>query len=135
MPAVPPRAVLLASLLALAACEQTTVEVQSTGTSTASLSRLGFRPAATRSDGTPSAMRYQGKITSAVFCKRSGGGYQSGPAVLPGARLDAYVMLSDGRVADGVYAITVRDGSGVSGISFNPRETGTFGSGVTCRAA
>ena len=135
MQSFPSAAILLAGLLALGACEQTTVEVRSSGTSAASLASLGFRPVATASNGAPVAMSYQGAITGAVLCRRPGGGYQSGPAVLPGARLEAFVQLSGGQVADGVYAITVRDGSGISGISFNPRETATLRSGISCRAA
>lgn len=132
---------MIASLMALAACDEAMVTegpvayAPAAGGDTATrLQALGFVPAATTADGTPAALRYSGPVNAAVVCRRGAGSFAPIPAA--SATLDAYVILSGGRATSGLYALTLRNSAGqVEGIDFNIGETKSFSSGLACKAA
>lgn len=119
----------------------------------ARLKKQGFRQVTRTSDGTR-ILRYSGRITSAVECRRSSNSF----APIPSRRrtadgqtqtvtLDAYLQLSPGSDGvlrssgrDGIYIVTIKTrgrggNTSLTGIKFGPRGQGSFRSGLTCRAA
>lgn len=146
-------ACVIASLMALAACDDTMMvdgtggaaapATVASGDAVARLRSLGFRPAATAADGAVAALRYSGPVTAAVVCRAGPAGFAPIRAAMTDldgipkrATLDAYVILSGGRVANGIYALTLRAGPGrVEGIDFNIGQSKAFASGLVCKAA
>lgn len=134
---------MIASLMALGSCEETTMTggaatpvayAPASGDAVARLRSLGFAPAAKAASGEVVAMQYSGPVTAAVVCKQGSGGF--GPISRGSATLDAYVILSGGRATSGIFAMTQRNASGqVEGIDFNFGESKAFSSGLACKAA
>lgn len=117
----------------------------------ARLKRLGFQEVTQTENGTR-ILRYSGPVTAAVECRLSSDSFAPIPArrnvsgQTQTVTLDAYLRLSPGADGvltryerDGIYVMTVRTrGRGkttLSGAKFGPRGSGTFASGLTCRAA
>lgn len=118
----------------------------------ARLKQLGFRQVTRTSDGTR-VLRYSGRITRAVECRRGGSSFAPIPSRQRAANgltqtisLDAYLTLSPGSDGvlsnyerDGIYIVTIKTrgggGSTLTGIKFSPRGQASFRSGLTCRAA
>ena len=134
---------MIASLITLAACDEAAMTEGTSspaahaaaagGNAVTRLQSLGFKSAATAANGEIVAMRYTGRVTAAVVCKRGSGSFAPIPPAT--ATLDAYVILSGGRPTSGLYAMTMRNGSGqVEGIDFNIGESKAFTSGLSCKA-
>lgn len=118
------------------------------GTSTdsktiAALRAKGFKPVARDTEGQIIAMSYTGPVTNAVAC-----GPRRGPkeAIKPRmtdldgiekrATLDAYLILREGEVVQGIYAIVLRTpDAALEGIDFGPGQSKAFASGLTCTNA
>lgn len=115
------------------------------------LKRLGFREVTQTADGTR-ILRYSGPVTSAVECRLNSNSFAPIPArrsvagQTQSVTLDAYLRLSPGSDGvltasgrDGIYIMTIRTRGGgkttLSSTKFSPRGSGSFASGLTCRAA
>lgn len=130
-------------LMALTACGETMVTEGGLAASALSVSRLtalGFRPAAVDASGVPVAMSYSGPPKGAVLC--GAGSFAPVEATVTDldgvgkrATLDAYMILSGGKVTSGLYALTLSGANGVEGIDFHPGEVARFASGLACKAA
>jgi hypothetical protein len=109
----------------------------------ASLRAKGFKPVARDSEGQIVAMSYTGPVTDAVVCgSRKGPKKPIGPHIkdLDGVEkqvtLDAYLILDEGDLKQGIYAIVLRTKAGaLEGIDFSPGEFRSFASGLTCTSA
>ena len=128
---------MIAGLMTLASCEETTPVAYAPapgGDAVARLQSLGFAPAARTASGEVVAMKYSGPVTGAVLCKQGSGRFGTIPR--GSATLDAYVILSGGRATSGIYALTRRNAAGqIEGIDFSIGESKAFSSGLTCKAA
>lgn len=138
-------AVALCGALALAGCTEAMM-AGGTGTDSETIAGLrakGFKPSARDSDGQIIAMTYSGPVTDAVVC-----GPRRGPKVPIKARmvdldgvekqatLDAYLILSEGKLVQGIYAIVLHTpGAAPEGIDFGPGESRAFASDLTCTSA
>lgn len=119
----------------------------------ARLKQQGFRQVTRTSDGTR-ILRYSGRITSAVECRRRSNTFAPIPSTRRTAdgqtqsiTLDAYLQLSpepDGVLRnsgrDGIYIVTIKTrgrggNTSLEGIKFGPRNQASFRSGLRCRAA
>jgi len=135
----------LCGALALTGCtEAMMADGMSTDSKAISALRTkGFKPSARDSEGQIIAMTYSGPVTGAVVC-----GPRRGPkrpitprmtdldGVEKRATLDAYLILSEGEVVQGIYAIVLRaPGSTLEGIDFGPGQSRAFTSGLTCTSA
>jgi hypothetical protein len=142
---LPTVALALAGTLALTGCTETMTSSGESSASgaVASLRSKGFKPTARDSAGQIIAMTYSGPVTSAVVCGAKGrpkAPIKPQMTDLDGtakrATLDAYVILNDGKVATGIYAIVLRaPGKMPEGIDFAPGESKAFASGLTCTNA
>jgi hypothetical protein len=103
----------------------------------------GFKPVARDTEGLVIAMSYTGPVTDAVVCgKRRGPKEPLTPrmtdldSVEKRATLDAYLILREGEVVQGIYAIVLRTpGAALEGIDFGPGQSRSFASGLTCTSA
>jgi hypothetical protein len=137
--------VALCGALALTGCTEAMMAgSMSTDSKTISALRTkGFKPVARDSDGQIIAMTYTGPVTNAVVCgTRRGSKAPITPrmtdvdGVEKRATLDAYLILSEGEVVQGIYAIVLRTpGSTPEGIDFGPGQSRSFASGLTCTNA
>jgi hypothetical protein len=142
---LPTIALALTGALLLTGCTETMMAggTGSDSGAVASLRSKGFKPTARDSAGQIIAMTYSGPVTSAVVCGAKG--RPKAPIApqmtdLDGtakrATLDAYVILNDGRVVSGIYALVLRaKGKMPEGIDFAPGESKAFASGLTCTNA
>jgi hypothetical protein len=135
----------LCGAIALTGCTETMM-AGGTGTDALTVSALqakGFKTRARTTGGQIIAMSYSGPVTDAVVCGPRGAPKAPISArmtdldgVKKTATLDAYVILSDGKVVDGIFAIVLRSsGSTLEGIDFAPGESKAFVSGLTCTSA
>jgi hypothetical protein len=138
-------ALALCGAFAFTGCTETTMASgPSTDSMTISaLEAKGFKTRARTVDGRILAMSYTGPATGAVVCGPRGGPKTPlTPQVtdLDGvekkATLDAYLILREGKVVQGIYAIVLRSpGSTLEGVDFGPGESRAFVSGLTCTNA
>lgn len=146
-------AALIILMVFLTGCVSTNLPDVSIDEEVARLQQLGFRQVTRTSDGTR-ILRYSGRVTRAVECRRSAGG-EFAPIPARGRNaegqsqtvsLDAYLQLSPGADGvlrnsgrDGIYILTVKTRAGrrstLTGTKFGPRGQGSLPSGLTCRAA
>lgn len=138
-------ALALCGALALTGCTEA-MKAGSTSKDSATITALrakGFKPVARDSEGLIIAMTYTGPVTDAVVCgKRRGPKQPIKPRMtdLDGvdkrASLDAYLILREGEVAQGIYAVVLRTpGEALEGIDFGPGQSKSFASGLTCTSA
>lgn len=135
----------LCGVLALTGCTEAMLAGGSSTDSAAvkALRAKGFAPSARDSEGQIIAMSYSGPVTTAVVC-----GPRRGPkapiaprmtdldGVEKRATLDAYLILREGEVVQGIYAIVLRTpGAALEGIDFGPGQSRSFASGLTCTSA
>jgi hypothetical protein len=137
--------VALCGALALTGCTEAMM-AGGMSTDSAAVSALrakGFKPVARDSEGKVIAMSYTGPVTDAVVCgPRRGARAPITPRMtdLDGvekrATLDAYLILREGEVVQGIYAIVLRTpGATLEGIDFGPGQSRSFASGLTCTSA
>ena len=143
MPRLHFAAVSLMGLLALGACVEISADGGPAGSDQAQLRALGYKTAAKDDAGKVIAMSYSGPVTAAVVCGPSKGPFaplKSQITDLDGGKkrvtLDSYMILSDGSIQSGIYAIVLhKDGGAPEGIDFKPGEMKSFSSGLTCKGA
>lgn len=146
---IPAFSLLLPGLLA--GCMEVSAPQSSGVDQMARLNAMGYRTTARSTDGHSFMLRYNGAINASVACgsppktlsprmATSGGGVEE-------FRLNSYLLLSTGAdgtrrpyVRDGVYAVTriARASAGareaeVETITFGPRGSGKFSSGLSCQ--
>ncbi len=130
---------MLAGLSTLTACDV----LMPNGHDEAKLAALGFHVTARDASGSAVAMSYSGPATMAVLCGPAAGPFLPAKASMTDldgktkrATLDAYMILSAGRVKSGVYALTLRGpGRTITATDFHSGESGQFPSGLTCKGA